>query len=196
MRVFARARPMTIGAAARILAFGGCLGVAVTGCAENAVEPQAPARPLAPYVGRAVELFDDEIEPATVGYAASDVSAPNDVRTLRDRTQTADGVVRARVETVTSGEIDGAWLLGFHSVETLAGTHSPPPDFTLQVTAGPARNGVLREFEAQSVGKTVVAFLSQFAGPGGRRETHFHIAPDNKKQIDAVRNAVLLGEVH
>lgn len=96
-----------------------------------------PDREYAPYTGRAVDLFDDGIDPIAVGYQLEPGPAPATDARLRERVQTGDAVVRARVVTVTSKKEDSgrSWQLGLHMIERLAGTGPLEADFTLDVEA-------------------------------------------------------------
>ncbi|MCL2450176.1 MAG: hypothetical protein FWD17_14610 [Polyangiaceae bacterium] len=172
------------------------------GCAtrSDVVGATAPERALPSYDAQSAELFDDAIEPAAVGYALE--STPTfKAPALRDRTLTADAVVRARAVTLTSSHEDasGSWQLGLRTLETLAGT-AAPGSFTLEIKATDPSAGVIRASEGRIAGMTFVAFLRAFAEPAKQREErsaqlHFHVAPDSKDEVDAVRKAALLGEV-
>ena len=102
---------------------------------QSSPRPSAVA-PLSPYAGHVTELFDDVIEPAAVGYqGADDGDSRKGDALLRERTQTGDAVVRARVVTVTSGpESQGdGWRIGLRTLETIAGKRPPEGDFTFVV---------------------------------------------------------------
>lgn len=162
--------------------------------------------PLSPYSGHVTELFDDVIEPAAVGYQGTDASdSPKGDALLRERTQTGDAVLRARIVTVTSGpESQGdGWRIGFRTLETIAGKRPPEGDFTFVVEGKAPASGIVRMLEARLVGATLVVFVRQFdhvqpqedgEGAGGS-ELHFHFAKDDKDELGAVREANLLGEV-
>jgi len=173
-------------------------------CCEGATpSTRLPASSLAPYAGHDAVLFDDAIEPAAVGYEGADtgIAAKGDVL-LRERTQTGDGVVRARVITVTSspGDEGHSWQIGLHPLETLAGKRPPDGDFTFRVDVrGPAA-GIVRALESRLVGTTLVVFVREFNagksdGERAGRELHFHFAKDDTAELGAVREASLLGEV-
>jgi hypothetical protein len=160
--------------------------------------------PLLPYAGRATELFDDVIEPAAVGYGGADTGgSPKDNALLRERTQTGDAVVRARVVTVTSEpEAHGdEWRIGLKTLETVAGKHPPEGEFTFVVQGSTPAAGIVRTLEARLIGSTFVVFLRQFerarkdAAEGSAAQLHFHFAKDDKDELGAVREASLLGEV-
>jgi hypothetical protein len=183
------------------------LCICCEGAEQPARAPEAPASSLSPYAGHVTELFDDVIEPEAVGRQGSDSgdSRKNDAL-LRERTQTGDAVVRARVVTVTSepeSQGDG-WRLGLRPLETLAGKHPPEGEFTFVVEGkGPAA-GIVRTLEARLVGATFVVFVRTFghvdtgsaaSSAPGAAELHFHIAKDDKDELGAVREASLLGEV-
>jgi hypothetical protein len=172
--------------------------LAAAACAST-VEAAPVGRALAPYDVRAADLFDDAIEPAAVGYTMD--STPSSKRPhLRERTLAADAVVRARVVTLTSNRDEGvgAWQMGLRTIETLAG--NPPAAFTLQIKTTDPSAGIVRSNEGRIAGMTFVAFLHEFAddadaSAGGSAQLHFHVAPDSKDEVDAVRQAALLGEV-
>jgi hypothetical protein len=189
------ARGVVVGAWMALLASGGC---------APPTEAAEPARALPPYDRPAAELFDDAVEPSAVGYTLE--STPSSKRPhLRDRTLAADAVVRARVVTVTSDSRDaaGALQVGLRTIETLSGAN-PPNSFTLLIKNTNPSAGVVRDVESRIAGMTFVAFLREFApAPGpeeangpGAAQLHFHVAPDSKDEVDAVREAALLGEFH
>ncbi len=184
------------------LAAGAAVGAALLMASCGGELPQAPAPVLPPYTPRDAQLFDDRIEPKALGYEGS-ASAGSDDQLLPDRTQASDGVVRARVVTVTSKVEDSgqSLLIGLHALETLAGHHAPTGDFTLVVPAKSPSAGLLGSMEGRLVGLTFVVFVRGFAaaGPASERETdgdlHFHLARDDKDEQNRVR-AASLGPVH
>jgi hypothetical protein len=169
--------------------WGSCIGaMASTGCGG------AEARgPLPEYAGHGTELFENGIEPAAVGYKLGHATPPGSDSRLRERAQVADVVVHGRVVTVTSKQLESgtSWQIGFQTLEKLAGARSSPEDFTLKVEPTDPAAGIMRSFEARLVGKTVVVFLREFAPSSSAAETvvHFHVAQDDKDEIDAVRAA-------
>jgi len=182
-------------------AFVALAALAAAACVPT-VEAASIGRPLAPYDLRAADLFDDAIEPAAVGYTLD--STPSSKRPhLQERTLAADAVVRARAVTLTSNRDEGvgAWQMGLRTIETLAGSN-PPATFTLQIKTTDPSAGVVGSNEGRIAGMTFIAFLREFAGDGAASsggdasaQLHFHVAPDSKDEVDAVRRAALLGEV-
>jgi hypothetical protein len=172
------------------LVAGGC-----GGAATNA------GRPLPAYAGHAAELFDNGIEPLTVGYPSDQEGPPSADNRLRERTQVGDAVVRARVTTVNKieGSSGQSWQLGMHTVEHLAGTGPLDPDFTLLVASTDPAAGIVRAWEARLVGTQVIAFVREFAKqgapPGEAGDLRFHVAPDSADEKKAVTSAVLLEQV-
>jgi len=178
------------------------VALCVASCGGEAQKARGPARQLPPYAGHAAELFDDAIEPAGVGIqlgAASDANrnTPRTDNLLRERTQVGDAVVRARITTVTSKEEDRgrSWQLGLHTLERIGGSGPLDADFTLRVGAADVSSGIVRAFENRLIGQSFVAFVREFIRPGGETELHFHLAPDAKDEVDAVKSAVLLDQV-
>jgi hypothetical protein len=179
----------------------------IDGCADDSLaargtsnESRAPEASLEPYGGRMAELFDDAIEPTAVGFAFAVGTDADPASVLRERTQAADAVVRARIVTVTSGrgEDGRGWQVGLKTIEPLAGGH-PPETFSWLIRSKDPAAGIVRAGEGRVVGATVIAFLRDFAvtsGSDGRkgRQIHFHAANDSKTQRDAVRASAALGE--
>jgi len=158
---------------------------------------EAPSRTIAPYAGRAADLFDDGIDSAAVGLDFDRGYLPRADKVLRERAQQADAVVRVRVATVTVKK-DGpesTYQLGLHTVELLAGRSPPGVDFTVTITKSSEALGIMKGFESRLVGYPFVAFVRQFAIPSGDRELHFHFAPDTKDVKTAVGEAMTLDEL-
>ncbi len=172
--------------------------VSQAACGAGTPGARSPGWQAPPYSSHDAELFDDGIEPAAVGYAEDRPSTPQADSRLRERAQIGDGILRVRVVTVTSKQEDSGpgWLIGFHTLEKIAGASPPEGDFTLQVDSASPAAGIVRAFEGRLIGKTFLAFVREFARPAsGEGRWHFHLAPDAKDQIDASRSAAALGEV-
>jgi hypothetical protein len=179
----------------------------MTGCADDTLaargtsnESRAPEAPLEPYGGHMAELFDDAIDPAALGFAFGVATDSDPTSVLRERTQAADAVVRARIITVTSGRGDDGrgWQVGLKTIEALAGDH-PPETFSWLIRSKDPSAGIVRASEGRAVGSIVIAFLRDFAGTSGSdgskgRQIHFHAAGDSKTERDAVRASAALGE--
>jgi hypothetical protein len=184
--------------AARGLAFAGLasLALALVGCGGGK-DAEAPGRPVTPYSGRQADLFDDTIEPAAVGLDFDKGYAPRVDKTLRERAQIGDAVIRVRVATVTTKKDgpDATYQLGLHTVEKLMGKNAPPADFTVQIGKTSEAHGIMKNFESRLVGYPFVAFVREFSAPGGEREIHFHLAPDTKEVKMAVSDAQLLADM-
>jgi hypothetical protein len=165
------------------------------GCGGGAAAPSTHV--VTPYAGRQADLFDDTIEPAAVGLDFDKGYAPRVDKTLRERAQVGDAVLRVRVATVTAKK-DGpeaSYQLGLHTVEKLAGKNAPPPDFTVAINKASESHGIMKNFESRLVGYSFVAFVREFATPAGDREVHFHLAPDTKEVKLAVGDALIMSEL-
>jgi len=157
--------------------------------------PAGPTRPLPSYVGHAAELFDDTIEPAAVGISLDVGDDPRSDRRLRERTQVGDAVVRLRVTTITAKEDENGapfFILGLHTLESLAGAFPPGDTFEVTVRKTSPSAGLLKGMQEQIVGKTFVGFVRAFVAADGDQEIHFHLAPDTKLEIVAVKDAAAL----
>ena len=169
----------------------------LTGCGGKGAV--GPGRDYPRYVGHAAELFDDGIDPISVGYQLEPGPAPATDTKLRERVQTGDAIVRARVVTVTSKNEDAgrSWQLGLHTLARLAGTGTLDDDFTLEVGSTDPGAGMVRAFESRLVGATFVVAVRTFAHPGaaGEADLHFHVLADRSDVLAAIREASLLQQV-
>jgi hypothetical protein len=180
-----------------------CASALLASCASGGTPgARSPDRPLPPYIGHATDLFDDGIEPTAVGYPLDPSDAPQGDTRVRERTQTGDAVVRARIRTVTSKVEDRgrSWQIGFHVVDRLAGGGPMDADFTLSVVPSDPASGIVRAFEARLIGKTFIVFVREFshAGdlPGDPGDLRFHMAGETPDELNAVHAAVLAEHVH
>ncbi len=167
------------------------------GCGPSTPAGSAPTSSLPAYGGPAADSFDDTIEPHAVGLELENYESPkNDLR-LRARAQSADVVVRARVQTVTgeSGSGVRSYQLSFKTVERVAGKRPVGDEFTVRIDKTSPSLGIVKSMEGQLVGKTLVIFAKAFARPDGEREIHFHASADGPDDVEDVKEAVILDEV-
>ncbi len=173
------------------LATAAALSTLVTACSGDMASTRPAGPPAPPYQARDAQLFDDGAEAKALGFEISDGSG-KDAKLLPDRVDVSDGVVRARVVTVTSKAEDSGTglLLSFQALEALTGHHAPSGDFTLLASARSPSTGLLKAAEGRLVGMTFVVFVRRFAeanDPEG--VVHFHLALDDKEEQDRVRAA-------
>lgn len=156
-------------------------------------DANAPDRPRPPYEGRAVQLFDDVIEPRAVGLALEDPRTPRSDPVLRERTQIADGVARVTVKTVTARGT-GPEMEYFLTVSVVQKvTEGPlPPEIIVRVGKTSPSLGIVKSLDARLGGQTFVGYVREFAGADGEPAWHFHFAPDTKDELGAVNDALAL----
>lgn len=167
------------------------LGVSAMGCPPA----KTVTRPLSAYSGHVVTLFDDGIEPSSVGITGDRrLYQPKYDPLFLERTQTADAVLRIKVTTfVAKGEARGTtFVLGCQTEKKLAGVHPPEARFDLQVAADSPSAGILRNLDSAIVGKRFVAFVRSFVRPDGDSEIHFHFAPDTAEVSDSAMDATTI----
>jgi len=170
--------------------------VSVLALACGGPDANSPNRPLPPWEGHETELFDDAIDPRAVGLNLDDTRTPQSDDRVRERTQTGDAVVRARVDTVTekrSGDSAEYWL-GLRVVEKLAGEHPPPDEFVVRFDKASPSAGIVRSLDSRLGGKTFVVFVKQFKGPDNEPRFYAHLSSDSKDVIAAVKDAMALSE--
>jgi len=134
----------------------------------------------------------------TVGYNLDPGVAPREDSLLRERTLLGDRVVRAQVVSITSTRNDSGrtWQIGLHTLERLAGEGGGDPEFTLRMNGSAPGASVMRTFDGRLIGIPLMAFIREFepTGGAGRSELHFHLASQDKDEVDAVRVAALSGD--
>lgn len=188
-----RQRPAWLLAAALLVA------ASAAACGEPSTEARSPASlGLSPWSDRARVIFDDNIEPAAVGYTMDVPSARGD-KFLRERALTAELVARLRVQTVTVETIgdDSTYHLG---VQVATPTLAPNPrieekTLELVIRATTPAYGIAKALDQRMQGQTFIGFVSRFASADGSEiELHWHLAPDTADVAEAVKEAVALGE--
>ncbi|MGH7439652.1 MAG: hypothetical protein ACRENE_28510 [Polyangiaceae bacterium] len=172
----------------------------VLGCGGGDAAARGPAGPPPPPYGeRDAVLFDDGVEPGALGFGIAGIT-DKDERLVNDRVAASDGVVRARVVTVTSKTEDSGTglFISFRTIETLAGHGAPRGDFVVFESSKASGAGLLMAAASRLVGLTFIAYVRRFAGaPRDGAEApdeseregvlHFHLAKDGKDEQDRVR---------
>lgn len=172
----------------------------VGGCVADHERPAASVDPeagLPAWEGRAREVFDDNIEPAAVGFSL-DGPSPRSDPFLRERAQTADVVTRVRVSTVTVDSIgeQSSYHLGVQVADApLTTPRVQDRSFELHIRPTSRAFGVAKAVDARLRGLTFIAFIRRFAGEAGEPEFHWHLSPDTAEVAAAVKEAVVLGEL-
>jgi hypothetical protein len=150
------------------------------------------------YEGRFVELFDDAIEGSAVGLGIRTAASVRGDSVLRERAHVADGVVVVRVKTVTT-KVEGgatAYVLQLEPYQRLGGKKPPSEVFDVRFDKSTLGYGIARSFEGRLVGKTFIAFVRQFANAKDDVAYHVHLAPSAPDVEAAVKEAVILDELH
>jgi hypothetical protein len=191
-----------------ITVHGILLAVGLVACGSATSGARAP-RNFPSYDPHSAQLFDDGIDADAVGLTQEHEDKPATDMKLRERAQVGDAVVRARVTTVNEDTAKN-WQLEFQTVQVLhvggvdRGRSAPttPYDsaFTLMVEPTDPSFGIVNSMMSHLIGHTFVVFLRSFAHgmdarPGDEPDLHFHVATDSKDVSEAIRSAIVLGEV-
>jgi hypothetical protein len=157
----------------------------LVGCAGA----QAASRARPSYGEREHALFDDSIEPAAVGLDLDRSYTPSGDPLFASRVREADGVVRAKVVSVSArtSEHRGMYTLTLMPLEEQAlGPFPPSGAFTVAVDESSPSVGIVKHLEGGLVGKTFVVFTKEFQRADGDHELHAHLAPDTKATVRAI----------
>lgn len=171
-------------------------GVALVACGAAAAPP-APQFP--PYTAQEARLFDDAIDPRVlgVGYDVPLVSPRSDT-SLFERAQIGDGVVRARIDSVTIQGLQEAtpiYELGVRVLEPLGRADGLPSEFTLRIGPDSPSFSLARALEGRLSGHTAIVFVRTYSTEAGEAVYHFHVVPDDPAVAAAVREATSLDRV-
>lgn len=182
----------------RVWVFAAIFAVSAAACGDGGEVRSPSALGLGPWNERARYIFDDNIEPAAVGFTMDAPSARGD-RFLRERAQTAELVARLKVRTVTIDTIgdESTYHLGVEIVPPVLVPNPRLKDTSMELViraASPA-HGIAKALDQRMQGTTFVGFVHRFASPDGTEtELHWHLSPDTADVLDAVKEAVVLGE--
>jgi hypothetical protein len=174
-------------------------GVGAAACSDPGSDVRSPASlGLPAWDDHARAVFDDNIDPAAVGYTLDASSARAD-KFLRERAQTAELVARMRVQTVTIDTIgdDSTYHLG---VQVGSPTLAPGPkieerSLELVIRSVSPAFGIAKALDQRMQGVTFIGFAHRFASADGTEvELHWHMSPDSGDVAEAVKEAVALAE--
>jgi hypothetical protein len=172
------------------------LGAAMTSCGPPELI-RTPAAGLPRWEGRAVDLFDDTIDPAALGLTMEGPSPRSDAH-LRERAQTADVVARVRVNTVTVDSVGDrqTYHIGIQvGVPTLTEAKVTDRTFELSVKSTSGAFGIVKSFDNRLKGQTFVGFLKRYTNDDGDQVVHWHLSADTAEVAAAVKEAVVLREI-
>jgi hypothetical protein len=174
------------------------VSAATPACGEG-TEARTPASlGLGPWDERSRWVFDDNIEPAAVGFTMDAPPARAD-KFLRERAQTAELVARFQVRTVTIDTIgdDSTYHLGVQVIPPTLVQNPKLTDPKLELVIRPASpaHGIAKALDQRMQGMTFIGFVHRYASPDGTEtELHWHLSPDTQDVADAVKEAVALAE--
>lgn len=178
--------------------FAAFVTAAASACG-NGTEARSPQDlGLGPWDDHARYVFDDNIEPAAVGFTMDSPPARAD-RFLRERAQTAELVTRLQVRTVTIDTIgdESTYHLG---VQVLPPVLVPDPkikDTKLELVIRPTSpaHGIAKALDQRMQNVTFIGFVHRYASlDGTETELHWHLSPDTPEVAEAVKEAVALAE--
>lgn len=172
-----------------ILAFQALPFLVAPGCSR--AKPAEAARSVTPWEGRLQSLFDDSIDPSSLGLAPTSTD-PKDANVARG--QAAHFVVRARVATVTAeGQGDKQrYLVTLRVIgDPIVGTRPPSESIQIVIGRGSPSFGLAQSRNLQLAGTPFIAFLREFE-PSDSPIVHWHLARDAQDVVDAARKGAVL----
>jgi hypothetical protein len=178
-------------------AFAALVGFFCSGCGAAAAAGSHAAGPgsLAPYAGRAAELFDDTIDPDAVGLATVTVDRRRDPA-LAERVNQSEAVARMRVSTVTVDTVGSqpTYHVSLLLVASLISKGYAPTRVELSLGPSSPAFGIVKWLDTGMIGRTFIGFFRRFAGTE-EPALRFHLAADNSDVLAAVREAAALSDL-
>lgn len=163
-------------------------------CGGPAKSADVSLSKLPVWEGRAVELFNDGLDPAVLGLTMEKPIYRGDLL-FRERCKAAEFVARMKITTVTEGTNDGkkTVVLGFSGVERLAGS-APPATLEAAFRQGSPSFGLIERTQSKLRGKSVVVAWRTYR-QDGEAVVHVFVAPDDPEVVAAVHENVALEEL-
>jgi len=150
----------------------------------------AAGTPLPPYTAADFALLDDRFSPEVFG-AVVDAADP-----VRQRASLADGIVRARIVTVTrdsNGQRE-AFVVELTPVPPSLKGPNVSERLALSIPIENPSFAFVKSFEAELVGRPVIVIYKRFA-EGGQATMRWHIEAENPRVLAAIDRARLMGEL-
>jgi hypothetical protein len=181
----------------QLLFVGGAASLAAA-CAgaDDGAPVSAKALGLSNWVGTDKELFDDQIDPAALGFMPGKAARRDETLWARAQASEITGRVRIQTVTVDSRGGDARYHLGLRFAnQLLAPTSLEDRDFEVTIDTRDPAYGVAKALDTGLQGRTFVGFLKRFAGADDQVEVHFFLAADSAEVAAAVQEAVAIKEV-
>jgi hypothetical protein len=167
------------------------------GCGPRPAPGSGPVDPssFAPYTGRAVELFDDKVDAASVGLADVNVNPHRDP-VFHERVTQAEAIARMRVSTVTIDKVEGQPVYHVSLVFVTSLVNRGFSENGIELSIGPSSPsfGVVKWLDTRIIGRTFVGFVRRFSGTE-EPVVRFHLSADSPDVLGAIREATALADV-
>ena len=173
-------------------------GAFLAGCAgeEGSGPKSAKALGLPNWVGTDKDLFDDQIDPAALGFMPGKTARKDEILWARAQASEITGRLRIQTVTVDSRGGDARYHLGLRFAnQLLAPTDLEEREFEVTIDVRDPAYGVAKALDTGLQGRTFVGFLKRFAGADDQVEVHFFLAADSAEVAAAVQEAVAIKEV-
>jgi len=146
------------------------LAVALAACTPGAA-PTEPAN-----AAEVERLFDDALEPPTVGITLGSFEAP-DTDSFRERARLAETIYRAQVTSVLP-IASGGWLVELTTAEVLRGEGLAPRSVEVEALPGFATASLIENFRPNFERASLLVFARRYARANERVRWHVHTVAD------------------
>ena len=164
---------------------------------QASVESPADVSGLPAWQEKEKELFDDIVDPASLGLALEG-SMPASDPLLKKRAQQSEVVAQVVVTTVTIDTVgdDSTYRLVVAIQNPLATPKLSDTTLDLAIKPGTRSHPQAKALDTRMRGMRFVVFAKRYAdAESGDAELHWHLAPDTPDVVAAVKEAVALGEL-
>lgn len=166
------------------------LFIAACGPSRSGPAADPSAANLPAYAASDAALMDDRLSPEVFG-AEADASDP-----VGRRAALADGIVRAKVVTVTrdSSGRDERFVVTLAPLAPPLKGPSVSESLGLGISPTNPSFGFVKSFEGELVGRVVILFYKRYA-ENGEPTLRWHVEADNPRVNQAIDQARIMGEL-
>ena len=133
-------------------------------------------------------LFDDALEPPTVGITLGSYEAPDET-VLPQRARLAEAIYRAQITGILPMAA-GGWLVELTTKDVLRGGTLAPTSLEVEIPAGSPSAALVEHFRPNFERAHLLVFARRFARINERPQWHVHTVADTAESRERIERAI------
>ena len=133
-------------------------------------------------------LFDDALEPPTVGITLGSYEAPDET-VLPQRARLAEAIYRAQITGILPMAA-GGWLVELTTTDVLRGGALAPTSLEVEIPAGSPSAALVEHFRPNFERAHLLVFARRFARINERTQWHVHTVADTAESRESIERAI------